>query len=163
MTYDSTNNAYKCSGSNNYYAMIPIPVLNDEDKYKIEADFKIQDINETGIGFCLDNRNDSTSYSYAVWIVGGSGKFVGKQFNLNTDGAVRQYYNLGLTSSKWYHMELIVDESSLSAKLYDGTTLISSDSDTLIVSNSQVGIFLMTQNGTTNSTCYVKNIKATSL
>lgn len=160
MIYDSTENAYKCSGSGNWYSIIPIPALNDKDQYIIEADFKIQNISETGIGLCIDNRNDSTSYSYACWIEGGSGKYIGKQFNLNTDGTVNQYYGLNLSSSKWYRIEMIINGDSLTGNLYDGNTLISTDSTTLTVNNSQMGIFLMTQNGTTNSACWVKNIKA---
>ena len=162
MTYDSTQNAYKCSGSNNYYAMIPIPDLNDEDEYMISADFKGQAISETGIGFCIDNRNDSTSYSYAVWLV-ALNKFVGKQFNLNTDGTVNQHTGLSMNANTWYHMELIINGTSLTGNLYDGSTLIATDSTTLSVSNKQVGIFLMTQNGTTNSACWVKNIKAETI
>lgn len=160
MSYDSTENAYKCSGSGNWYSIIPISVLNDEDEYVIEADFKIQNISENGIGLCIDNRNDSTSNSYACWIEGGSGKYIGKQFNLNTDGTVNQHYGLNLSSSKWYRIEMIINGTSLTGNLYDGDTLISTDSTTLTVNNSQMGIFLMTQNGTTNSACWVKNIKA---
>lgn len=162
MTYDSTENAYKCSGSNNYYAMIPIPILDDEDGYIIEADFKGKSVSANAIGLCIDNRNDTTSNSYAVWMESLS-KVVGKQFSLNTDGAVNQHTGLSLSPSNWYHMTLTVNGSSLKGELYDGNTLLVTDTTTLTVNNSQVGIFLLTQNGTTNSTCYVKNIKATSL
>lgn len=162
MTYDSTENAYKCQGSNNYYAMIPIPILNDEDEYVISADFKGQSINANAIGFCLDNRNDTTSYSYAVWLE-AMNKVVGKQFSLNVDGTVNQHTGLSLSTSNWYRMELTVNGDSLTGKLYDGDTVLATDTTTLTVDNRQVGIFLLTQNGTTNSTCYVKNIKATTL
>ena len=162
MTYDSTENAYKCQGSNNYYAMIPIPILNDEDKFKIEADFKGQSVSANAIGFCLDNRNDTTSTSYAIWIE-SLNKVVGKQFTLNTDGTVNQHTGLSLSASNWYHMELVIDEGVLTGKLYDGDTVLVTDTASLVVNNSQVGIFLLTQNGTTNSTAYVKNIKATTL
>ena len=162
MTYDSTENAYKCQGSNNYYAMIPIPVLNDEDGYVLSADVKGQSISANAIGLCLDNRNDTTSYSYAVWLE-SLNKVVGKQFSLNSDGAVNQHTGLSLSASNWYRMELTVDGTSLTGKLYDGDTVLVTDSTTLTVENRQVGIFLITQNGTTNSTCYVKNIKAESL
>ena len=162
MTYDSTENAYKCQGSNNYYAMIPIPILNDEDGYVIEADFKSQTASANAIGFCLDNRNNTTSDSYAVWVESVS-KMVGKQFSLNSDGLANQYYDLNLSASDWYHMKLEVDGSSLKGEVYNGTTLLASDTRVLTVDNRQVGIFLLTQNGTTNSTAYVKNIKATTL
>ena len=159
MSYDSTENAYKVSGSGNYYAMIPIPILNDEDEYTISADFKGLSVGANGVGFCLDNRNDSTSYSYAIWMEANT-KFIGKQFNLNTDGTANQHQGLSMSASNYYHMELIVNGSTLTGNLYDGTTLIATDTTTLTVNNRQVGIFLLTQNGTTDSACYVKNIKA---
>ena len=158
--YDSTENAYKVNGANNWCAMIPIPLLNDEDNYVISADFKAQNLSGNGVGFCLDNRNDTTSYSYACWIEENGNKFVGKQFNLNSNGTVNEHTGLNLDSSKWYHMELIVNGTSLTGNLYDGDTLISTDSTTLSIMNKQVGIFLITQNGYDNSSCYVKNIKA---
>ena len=160
--YNSTENAYKVSGSGNYYAMIPIPDLNDEDEYVISAEFKGQNVNSNGAGFCLDNRNDTTSYSYAVWFEKVS-KLIGKQFNLNSDGTANQHTGLSMNANTYYRMELIVNGSSLTGKLYDGDTLLTSDSTTLTVNNKQVGIFLLTQNGTTNSACYVKNIKAEAL
>ena len=162
MTYDSTENAYKCQGSNDYYAMIPIPILDDEDEYVLSADVKGQSVSANAIGLCLDNRNDTTSYSYAVWMESLS-KVVGKQFSLNSDGAVNQHTGLSLSASKYYRMELTVDGTSLTGKLYDGDTVLATDSTTMTVENRQVGIFLLTQSGTTNSTCYVKNIKAESL
>ena len=158
--YDSTENAYKVSGSNSWCAMIPIPLLNDEDNYVISADFKAQNLSGNGVGFCLDNRSDTTSYSYACWIEENGNKFVGKQFKLDSDGTVNEHTGLNLDSSKWYHMELIVNGTSLTGNLYDGDTLISTDSTTLSIMNKQVGIFLITQNGYDNSSCYVKNIKA---
>ena len=162
MEYDSNQNAYKIYGSGNYYSMIPIPILNDEDEYVISADVKGQSVSANAVGLCIDNRNDTTSYSYAVWLESLS-KVVGKQFSLNSDGAVNQHTGLSLSANNWYRMELTVDGSSLTGKLYDGDTVLATDSTTLTVENRQVGIFLLTQNGTTNSTCYVKNIKAESL
>ena len=156
--YDSTENAYKCSGNNNYYAMIPIPILNDEDEYVLSADVKGQSIGTNAIGLCINNRNDTTSYSYAVWVE-SMNKVVGKQFSLNSDGTVNQY-GLSLSTNKYYRIELTVNRDSLTGKLYDGDTVLATDKITLTVENRQVGIFLLTQNGTTNSTCYVKNIKA---
>ena len=162
MTYDSTENAYKVSGDGNYYSMIPISDLNDVDNYKISADFKGLSKSINGVGFCLDNRNDSTSYSYAIWEESVT-KFVGKQFNLNSDGTVNQHTGLSMDANTWYHMELIVDGDELTGNLYNGDTLLATDTTTLTVNNKQVGIFLLTQNGTTNSACYVKNIKAENI
>ena len=160
--YDSNENAYKVKGSGNYYAMIPIPVLNDEDGFKISADFKGLSSGANGVGFCIDNRNDTTSYSYAIWEESVT-KFLGKQFTLTRDGTVNQHTGLSMNANTYYHMELIVNGTSLTGKLYDGATLLATDTTTLSISNKQVGIFLLTQNGTTNSACYVKNIKAEAL
>ena len=165
MTYDSTENAYQLSGSGNYHAMIPIPTLDDKDEYTISADFKAQNIRYNGIGFFLDNRNDTTSYGQAFWLSVYDKRINGHQYRVSSDGSGSDSStNSSLSASNWYNLEMTVDGSSLSAKLYDsGGTELLSTSTSLSVSNKQMGIFLMCETGSTNSICYVKNIKAESL
>lgn len=161
MTYDSTENAYKCSGSNNYYSMIPIPTLNNQDRYIIEADFKAQNITYNGIGLCL---NDPTvNYSFATWIEPWDNKVICKSFSLNYDSMVGTYDNLSFDSSKWYHIKFTIDGEYITWGVYDENVKMVGKSNHFSTENKQMGIILLTQNGTTNSTCYVKNIKAEAL
>ena len=160
MTYDSTENAYKLSGTGNYHAMIPIPILDDVDEYSISADFKAQNINANACGFFLDNRNDTTSYGLGVFIHEYNHEFASRQYRVSGDGTLVNETGLTFTASNWYHIEMTVNGSSLTGKLYNGDTLMATVSQTLSVSNKQMGIFLFCENGSTNSVCYVKNIVA---
>lgn len=166
MTYDSTENAYKCSGNNNYYSMIPIPTLNNQKRYIIEADFKAQNITYNGIGLCL--HNSTSVRSYAVWIEPWDNKVIEKLFNLNSDGMISTHDNLSFDSSKWYHIKFVLEEQYLTWGVYDEDVEMiggsnSYDYNRFFTENKQIGIILLTQNGTTDSTCYVKNIKAEAL
>ena len=164
MTYDSTENAYKLSGSGNYHAMVPILSLNDEDGYTISAYVKGQNIRYNGIGFYLDNRDDTISWGQAFWLEVYGRKMAGKQYKVSQDGTDNSVNNISLSGGTWYKLEMIVNGSSLSAKLYDtNDTQLASTSTTLSVSNKQMGIFLMCETGATNSVCYVKKIKAEPL
>ena len=164
LTYDSTENAYKLVGTGNYFAMIPIPTLNDEDEYTITANIKGQNKSFNGIGFCLDNRSDTTSYSQAAWMEVYGKKLSYKQFKVSSDGTYKSGSVSSLAGDTWYKIEMTVNGSSLSGKLYDsGGTELTSLSSTLSVSNKQMGIFLQCESGSTNSVCYVKEIKAESL
>jgi len=164
MTYDSTENAYKLVGTGKYFAMIPIPTLNDEDEYTITANIKGQNKSLNGIGFCLDNRSDTTSYSQAVWMEVYGKKLSYKQFKVSSDGTYKSGSVSSLAGDTWYKIEMTVNGSSLSGKLYDsGGTELTSLSSTLSVSNKQMGIFLQCESGSTNSVCYVKEIKAEAL
>ena len=163
MTYDSTENAYKLSGTGNYHAMIPIPTLDDEDNYKISADFKAQNINANACGFFLDNRSDTTSYGLGVFIHEYNHEFASRQYKVSSDGTLVNQTGLSFTASNWYTIEMIVNGSTLTGNLYNGNTLMATVSQTLSVSNKQMGLFLFCEKGATNSVCYVKNIVANTL
>lgn len=164
MTYDSTENAYKLSGSGNYHAMIPIPILNDADEYKITAEFKGAKTNLNACGFFLDNRNDTTSYGEACFTHRYNNEFAFRQYKVGSDGTLHNQTGLGLTGNVWYRIEMTINGSSLTGKLYDeNDTLKATVTDTLSVSNKQMGLFLFCEKGATTSVNYVRNIKAEAL
>ena len=165
MTYNTNENAYQLSGTGNWHAMIPIPALNDEDNYKISANFKGQNIHYNAVGFFLDNRNDTTSYGQAFDLSIYDKRILGRQYRVSSDGSESNSSTVSsLSASNYYKLEMTVNGSALSAKLYDsGGTELTSTSTTLSVSNKQMGLFLFCETGSTNSVCYVKNIVADSL
>ena len=161
MTYDSTENAYKLSGSGNYHAMIPIPTLNDKDEYKITAEFKGAKTNLNACGFFLDNRNDTSSYGEACFTHRYQNEFAFRQYTVSRDGTLHNQTGLGLNGDVWYRIEMTIDGSSLTGKLYDeNNTLKATVNDTLSISNKQMGLFLFCEKGATTSVNYVRNIKA---
>ena len=162
MSYDSTENAYKLSGSGNYHAMMPIPTLDDQDNYKISADFKAQNIQYNSCGFFLDNRNDTTSYGQAFYLNIYSKRLDGYTYKVSQDGTSSNSPTVSsLSANNYYRIEMIVSGSVLSAKLYDSNlNELTSTTHTLSVENKRMGIFLFCERGSTDSVCYVKNIKA---
>ena len=165
MTYDSTENAYKLSGTGNYHAMIPISVLNDEDNYTIEAQFKGQNIQYNICGFYLDNRNDTTSYGLDYALNVYNSRLHSRLYRLSSDGTEQSVNaTTTLSANTWYKIKYTVDGNSLTGELYDGEgNLLATCTRTQEISNRQMGLFLFCENGATNSTCYVKNIKAKSI
>ena len=162
MTYNSTENAYQVTGTGNYHAMVPIPDLDDEDEYTIEADIKGQSQRFNAIGFYLDNRNDTTSYGDGFYIQTYDQKLVERQFRVSSDGT-EHTTSVSLSASQYYHLKVTVDGTSLTGELYNGNTLIASLTNTVTINNKQLGIFLFCENGSPNSVCYIKNIKAVKL
>ena len=164
MTYDSTENAYKLSGSGNYHAMIPIPILNDEDEYKITAEFKGQNQRFNVIGFFLDNRSDTTSYGldYALDVYD---KYLhSRLYRVSSDGSEESTTISSLSGNTWYKLEYIVDGSTLTGTMYDmSNNQLATKTRTMSISNKQMGLFLFCEGGATNSIGYVRNIKAESL
>ena len=164
MTYDSTENAYKLSGSGNYHAMIPIPILNDEDEYKITAEFKGQNQRFNVIGFFLDNRSDTTSYGldYALDVYD---KYLhSRLYRVSSDSSEQSTTISSLSGNTWYKLEYIVDGSTLTGTMYDmSNNQLATKTRTMSISNKQMGLFLFCEGGATNSIGYVRNIKAESL
>ena len=171
MTYDSTENAYKLSGSGNYHAMIPITPLADKDEYIISMDCKGQAIRYNMVGFFLDNSADTTSYGLAFGLDigkadnGTNQSLYSRLYRPNTDGSgYITYLNSNvLTADTWYKLTFTVDGNTLTGALYDGTTKLAEKTVTYTINNKSMGILLFCETGTTNSVCYVRNIKAESL
>lgn len=171
MTYDSTENAYKLSGSGNYHAMIPIPTLDDEEGYIISMDCKGQAIRYNMVGFFLDNSADTTSYGLAFGLDIGKAdnnsnqSLYSRLYRPNSDGTgyITFLDSNVLTADTWYKLTFTVDGDTLTGALYDGTTKLAEKTVTYTINNKQMGILLFCEKGTTQSACYVKNIKATTL
>ena len=68
-----------------------------------------------------------------------------------------------LTADTWYKLTFTVDGDTLTGALYDGTTKLAEKTVTYTINNKSMGILLFCEKGTTDSVCYVKNIKAESL
>lgn len=170
MEYDSTENAYKVYGSGNYHCYMPITALNGKTQYKLSADIKGQAIKYNMIGFFIDNCMDTTSYGLSVGLDIGKTNNINQRlwsrlFRVSSDGTEYQVNltNNPLSADKYYNLRLEVDGNSYTWSLYDGTTKIAENSTTYTIDNKKVGIFLYCETGTTNSVCYIKNIKAKTL
>ena len=164
MTYDSTENAYKVSGSGNYHAYVPITALEGEDEYVISMDLKAFNIRYNKVGLFLDNYNDTTSYGCMFALNCYDKRLDYQQYRLSSDGSSSNTSVSSLQPDTWYRLEYTVNGSSLNAKLYDmNDTLLANKDVTLSVDNKSMGIFLFCETGSTDSTCYVRNIKAESL
>ena len=163
MEYDSNENAYKVSGSGNYHAMIPIPTLDDVDEYTITAEFKGQNIQYNCIGFFLDNRNDTTSYGLDYGLQVWHKRFHSGLYSVSSDGGESNVTVSSLNDTTWYKITFEVDGNTLTGTLYDdGGNQLATKTRTQSISNKQMGIFLFCEKGTTQSACWVKNIKAES-
>ena len=161
ISYDSTDNCYALTGSGNYHSAIPIPVLNDKDNYSIEADFKCGYNNElTTIGFVVRDYND-TSIQSTSFQLKGNGTFRKINYTIGLD---KDYTGEKISYSPytyWVHMRLEITGASVKVELsYDGTIFKTYNYTTETITNRQVGLFLFCERGSTNSKCWVKNIKA---
>jgi len=164
MTYDSTENAYKMVGSGNYHAFIPIPDLDDEDEYTIEAEFKGQNTRFNVVGFFLDNRNDTTSYGLDYALDVYDKYFHSRLYRLSSDGSEESTTVSSLTGGTWYKIKYEVNGSTLTGTLYDSSNnQLATKTRTQDISNKRMGLFLFCEGGTSVSESYVRNIKAESL
>lgn len=165
LSYDSTNNCYDFTGSGNYHSAIPIPILNDKDNYSVEADFKCSQNNElTTTGFVIRDYNDTSIQSKSFQLK-GNGKFRDDSYIITADRGYTTYDTLTYSAySYWVHMRLEITGTSVKVELsYDGTVFKTYNLTTENIVNRQLALFLFCERGTTNSKCYVRNIKAESL
>ena len=171
MEYDSNENAYKVYGSGNYHAYKPITALAGKNEYTISMECKGKAIRYNMIGFFLDNSSDTTSYGLCFGLDigkandGTNQSLYSRAYNKNSDGTgyLTNLQGNPLSADTWYKLTFTVDGGTLTGALYDGTTKLAEKEVSLSVSNKSMGIFLMCETGTTNSACYIRNIKAESL
>ena len=155
LSYDSTKNAYKFSPSNvadSGFCDIPIPSLDNQDKYTIEAEFFTDDSSTGGqSGLTLYTTNDS----------GGNGIFFRDIASINRCGVLRfaNYYESGESGNSqqsslpvynhWYKLKLEIDGTSVTAKwCQTDDTLVYSTSYTVPYTASQmrVGLTFLSKN-----------------
>ena len=164
MEYDSTENAYKVSGSGNYHAMKKINALTGQDNYKVSLEVKTQNKQYNNIGFFLDNSADTTSYGLCFSVTGYSHQLYSRQYKLSSDGTTYTVSNNSIVANTWYKLEFTVNGSSLTGKVYDmNDNLIASKDVSMSVSNKCMGIFMYCEAGSTNSAGWVRNITADQL
>ena len=165
LSYDSNNNCYALSGSGNYHSAIPIPVLNDKNNYSIEADFKCGVNHELNtIGFVIRDYNNTSIQSKSFQLK-GNGRFRDDSYLITTDRGYTINESISYSAyNYWVHMRLEITGTSVKVELsYNGTIFKTYNLTTETITNRQVGLFLFCERGTTNSKCYVKNIKAEAL
>ena len=167
LSYDSTKNAYKFSPSNvadNGFCDIPIPPLDNQDKYTIEVEFFTDDSSTTGqSGLTLYTTSDT----------GGNGIFFRDIASINRCGVLRfaNYSESGESGNSqqsslpvynnWYKLKLEIDGTDVVAKWQqtDGTTVYSTNYTVpYTASQMRIGLTFLSKN--TTKYYYVRNIKA---
>ena len=162
LSYDSTMNAYKVVGNNtDGYAKIPIPSLDGEDNYYIEAEF-YSTYNNTKhqSGLCVYDTNQSqgnaiwardiASLNRCGWLRTNNGSDSGEAGN-SAQNTLPVYNN-------WYKLRLEINGTSVTAKWMqtDDTLVYSYTYTTPAYTSESVALqFLAWSNP-----YYVRNIKA---
>lgn len=165
LEYDTAENCYALSGVGNYHAMIPIPSLDDEDDYYIEMEIKAESTRFRILGFYLDNRSDTTSYGMDMALSVYDKHIHSRQYRVSSDGTeANSSTSNTITANTWFKLRMTVNGPSLTGTLYqlDGTQIVT-QTNTLSVSNKQMGLFIFCENGSTDSKGYIRNIVADSL
>ena len=167
LSYDSTKNAYKFSPSNvadNGFCDIPIPSLDNQDKYNIEVEFFTDDSTTGGqTGLTLYSTSDT----------GGNGVFFRDIANINRCGVLKftNYSENGESGNSqqsslpvynhWYKLRLEIDGTSVTAKwLQTDDTLVYSTNYTVPYTASQMRIGLTFLSKNSSKYYYIRNIKA---
>jgi len=169
LSYDSTKNAYKFSPSNvadNGFCDIPIPSLDNQDKYTIEVEFFTDDSSTGGqTGFVLYPTSDT----------GGNGVFFRDIASINRCGVLKftSYSENGESGNSqqsslpvynnWYKLKLEIDGTDVTAKwLKTDDTLVYSTNYTVPYTSGamRIGITFLSKNA--SKYYYVRNIKAVS-
>lgn len=170
LTYDSTMNAYKFTPtvtSADGFVAIPIPSLDNQDKYTIEVEFYTKDSTTGG---------QSGLTFYPVSDTGGNGIFFRDIASINRCGVLKfaNYSESGESGNSqqsslpvynhWYKLKLEIDGTSVTAKWLktDGTQVYSTNY-TVPYTSSQMRVGLTFLAKTQSTPYYVRNIKAEPL
>lgn len=169
MVYDSNMDAYKLYGSGNYRSGIMIPSLDGLDNYTASMEVRCTRndwLNSLGFGLLIDSTS-SSSYCFAGQ-VRGSSEWRAIRYTINgTSNTALGSSDISLSTSangKWLRTEMIVNDTQITWKLYDGDTLLCTDGPYTITDNNKhrLGLIFTTEKGS-NYICYCRNIKAESL
>ena len=169
MSYDSNMNAYKLYGTGNYRSGIMIPALDGLDNYTASMEVQCTKndwLNSLGFGLLIDSTS-SSSYCF-VGQVRGESKWRAIRYTINgtTNSALGSSDKSLSTSAngKWLRTEMIVNDTQITWKLYDGDTLLCTDGPYTITDNNKhrLGLILTTEKGS-NYICYCRNIIIDSL
>ena len=169
MVYDSNMNSYKLYGSGNYRSGIMIPSLDGLDNYTASMEVRCTKndwLNSLGFGLLIDSTS-SSSYCFAGQ-VRGSSEWRAIRYTINsTSNTALGSSDKSLSTSangKWLRTEMIVNDTQITWKLYDGDTLLCTDGSYTITDNNKhrLGLIFTTEKGN-NYICYCRNIKVEAL
>lgn len=169
LSYDSTMNAYKFAPTNacdSCFLDIPIPTLDNQDSYYIEAEFYTEDTTTGGqSGLVLYPSSDT----------GGNGAFFRDIAQINRCGVLKftSYSENGEAGNSqqsglpvggnWYKLRLEISGTSVVAKwLKTDNTQVYSYTYTVPYTSSTMRVGLAFLGKSTSKAYYVRNIKATS-
>ena len=162
--YDSTENAYKISGTGNYFAGIPIDPLKDVDNFKITAEMKCsQNSGDCQIGFYTRDYTDTTKQAYSTHLLGDA-RYRWFYVTPSANGSYQAINTSSAHYSSYTKMEWIVEGTSIKMNIYDSNDDVAYTitKDTVTYDKHEFGFWIDTERGTSYA-CYVKNIKAESL
>ena len=162
--YDSTENAYKISGTGNYFAGIPIDPLKDVDNFKLTAEMKCAtNSGDCQIGFYTRDYTDTTKQAYSTHLLGDA-RYRWFYVTPSANGSYQAISTSSAHYSSYTKMEWIVEGTSIQMNIYDSndTVAYTITKDTTTYSKHEFGFWIDTEKGTSYA-CYVRNIKAESL
>ena len=162
--YDSTENAYKISGTGNYFAGIPIDPLKDVDNFKLTAEMKCsQNSGDCQIGFYTRDYTDTTKQAYSTHLLGDA-RYRWFYVTPSANGSFQAVNTSSAHYSSYTKMEWIVEGTSIKMNIYDSNDDVAYTitKDTASYDKHEFGFWIDTERGTSYKV-YVKNIKAESL
>ena len=168
MEYDSTENAYSCYGSGQYYCARLMPLLDSNKYVVLEMDVKTTLNNWlNNIGFVkYPQSSDAESKLNYSFRVRGSNTYDFRGFKPNSDNLYDSNSDANIpTRNNWVTLKVVFNHADMNAYYYDtnGNLLASLSKTGEDYDNPRYGIVLCSENGTRNSQVYIRNIKATVL
>lgn len=166
--FSHENDAYKITSSSNGYGLllakdlsIPRNVVVSLDVKSVNGSGNHHIVNGVGLFDSANNRGVEVDavkhHSLSQLAINGF-----TTSSSPTSDEITQTNNLTISSNTWYHIELEVTDTTLTAKIYNGDTLV----QTLTTSNNKI----LTDNNTVgfayyivNGTAYFKNLKVKPL
>ena len=159
--YDSTENAYKISGTGNYFAGIPITPLKDLDNFKVTAEMKCGVNNWLcQIGFYTRDYTDTTKQAYSTHLFGDA-RYRWLYVTPTKDGSYQAINTSSAHYTSYTKMEWIVEGTSIKMNIYDSNDDVAYTitKDTVTYAKREFGFWIGTEKGTSYA-CYVRNIIA---
>lgn len=159
--YDSTENAYKISGTGNYFAGIPITPLKDLDNFKVTAEMKCGVNNWLcQIGFYTRDYTDTTKQAYSTHLFGDA-RYRWFYVTPTKDGSYQAINTSSAHYTSYTKMEWIVEGTSIKMNIYDSNDDVAYTitKDTVTYAKREFGFWIGTEKGTSYA-CYVRNIIA---
>ena len=163
LTYDSTESAYKHTKSSAGFSQVFVDNLTVARGVKLECDVKI--VNGSGNHHIMPSLGLMDTNGVAIDILKHHSQ---SHFNLqaittlNMPSTIKENTSLTTSSNVWYHIEFEITNNDLTAKLYNGDTLIATttNSNTIITTDTNTLSLLTYIN---NGYYFFKNLKIKTL